>query len=66
MEFKDLAKMGVTELREEELRLRKQAMTYRFEHALGKLLNTAAPKKVRKDLARVLTRQSQLAAEQKS
>lgn len=60
MDFKELSKLDMAALKEREQGLRKEMMDMRFEAAVGKLLNTAAPKQRRVDLARVLTRQKQL------
>lgn len=43
------------EMREQEKQLRKELMEKRFEHATGKLLDTAKLKTLRKELARLLT-----------
>ena len=55
MSVKEMAKLSVLELKKREKDLRKELMDMRFEHAVGKLLNTAAPGNKRKELARLLT-----------
>lgn len=55
MDLKELTKLSVSQLRGRESELRKEIMDLRFEHAIGKLLNTGLPKQKRKELARVLT-----------
>lgn len=55
MSFKEIEKLSASELKKKEARLRKEVMDMRFEHAVGKLLNTASPRNKRKELAQVLT-----------
>jgi len=55
MALKDFKKLDMAQLRAKEIELRREIMDLRFEHAIGKLFNTARPAKARKDLARVLT-----------
>jgi large subunit ribosomal protein L29 len=55
VKLKELKELSVDELNKIEADLRKDLMNVRFEHAVGKLLDTAAPSKKRKELARVLT-----------
>ncbi len=55
MKLKELKALSVSELNKVETDLRKELMNVRFDHAVGKLLDTAAPSKKRKELARVLT-----------
>lgn len=59
---KDLEKMNVIELRQEALELKKRLAHMRFEKATGKLIDTSAPSKIKRQLARVLTKETQLAA----
>lgn len=60
MEYKDIADLSQTQLREHEIALRRELAMLVFEKASGKVLDTAAPKKKRVELARVLTRMTQL------
>jgi len=55
MKLKEIKNLSLTELKEAESTLRREVMTMRFDHAVGKLLDTAAPRKKRKELAQVLT-----------
>jgi ribosomal protein L29 len=55
MSFKDMAKLGAADLQKKEKDLRKEIMDLRFEHAVGKLLDNAAPRRKRRELAQVLT-----------
>lgn len=51
--------MTKEELKEQEGKLRRQLLDMRFDLKNGNLLNTAALKKTRKDLARLLTKARQ-------
>lgn len=59
----DIIKMNAVELRQKALELKKKLAETRFDKATGKLIDTAAPKKLRRELARVLTRETQVALE---
>lgn len=59
----DILKMNAVELRQKALELKKKLAETRFDKATGKLIDTAAPKKLRRELARVLTRETQVALE---
>lgn len=58
----DISKLNALELRQKALELKKRLAEFRFDKATGKLLDTAAPKKTRRELARILTRESQVTA----
>lgn len=58
----DLLKMNVVELRQKSLELKKRLVELRFDRATGKLMDSSQPRKLKKELARVMTRQSQLSA----
>jgi ribosomal protein L29 len=60
MRYKDIAGLSQTELNERKDTLRKELVLDRFDKASGKLLNTAAPRLKRKELAKVLTRLSEI------
>jgi len=51
---------SLSDLRKEENALREEISKLRFDLSLGKLKDTNAVKKKRRDLARVLTRTGQL------
>jgi len=51
---------SITELKKEAEKLREEIAKLRFDLSLGKLKDTNAVKKKRRDLARVLTRIEQL------
>jgi len=59
MKMKELAGKTLAELKDEEARLRKDLFDLRFQHGTRRLMDTAAVKRARKDIARVLTAQSQ-------
>ena len=52
----DIIKLNAIELREKVLELKKRLSEMRFEKTAGKLFDTSAPRKLRRQLARVLTR----------
>lgn len=56
----EILKMNVVELRQKALELKKRLAESRFDKATGKLIDTAQPKKMRRELARILTRETQL------
>jgi ribosomal protein L29 len=56
----DIVKMNVVELREKAVELKKKIAHMRFDKATGKIIDTSSPRKVRRELARILTRESQL------
>lgn len=58
----ELLKLNTVELRQKALDLKKRLAESRFNKATGKLFDTSAPKKMRRELARILTRESQLKA----
>ena len=51
----DLTALSPDELRQEEQQIRKQLLEARFDRAVGRLLDLSAPRRLRKQLARVLT-----------
>ena len=57
---KDILKLNVVELRGQALDLKKKLAQLRFDKATGKLVDTTVPGKVKKDIARILTRESQI------
>lgn|GEM_PF-4009249 len=58
----EILKLNAVELRQKAVDLKKRLAESRFNKATGKLLDTSAPKKMRRELARILTRESQLKA----
>ena len=60
MKYKEIAGMSQSELRDRRDSLRKELVLDRFDKASGKLLNTAAPRQKRKELAKVLTRLNEI------
>jgi ribosomal protein L29 len=58
----EILKMNAVELRQRAIELKKQLAEARFNKATGKLIDTSAPRKMRRDLARVLTREAQIGA----
>lgn len=60
MRYKEIAGLSQTELKERGDTLRKELVLDRFDKASGKLLNSAAPRLKRKELAQVLTRLNEI------
>jgi len=58
MKKNDLSGKTIAELKDEETRLRKELFDLRFQHGTRRLMDTASMKRMRKDIARVLTAQS--------
>jgi large subunit ribosomal protein L29 len=58
----EIFKLNSIELRQKAAELKKRLAEVRFDRATGKLVDTAAPRKMRRELARVLTRERQLKA----
>ncbi len=56
----ELIKLNALELRQKAADLKKRMAEARFDKATGKLVDTSSAKKMRRELARVLTRESQL------
>lgn len=54
--------LNAMELRQKTLEFKKRLVELRFDKATGKLIDSSLPNKMKKELARVLTRQSQLSA----
>lgn len=59
----DLLKLNAVELKYKAKEYKKTLAGMRFDKATGKLIDTSAPKKLRRELARVLTRLTQLKAQ---
>ena len=59
----EILNLNAVELRERVLELKKRLVEMRFDKATGKLIDTAMPAKMKRELARVLTRLSQIAAQ---
>jgi ribosomal protein L29 len=57
----EIMNLNTVELRQKAVELKKKLAETRFEKATGKLIDTTVPKKLRRELARVLTRESQIA-----
>jgi len=55
MKSEDVRAKSADELKEELLKLRKEAFNLRFQKASGQLENTARAKTVRRDIARIKT-----------
>ena len=55
MNAKELHDKPLTELKEEETRLRRELFDNKFKHGTRQLLDTTALQRGRRDLARVLT-----------
>jgi large subunit ribosomal protein L29 len=55
MKAEDVRAKSADELKEELLKLRKEAFNLRFQQASGQLENTARAKAVRRDIARIKT-----------
>lgn len=60
MKFKELKDTTAAELRAQEAELRQELLNLRVQQASGQLENSARLRHVRKDIARILTRISQL------
>ena len=56
----ELLNLNALELRQKAADLKRRLAESRFDRATGKLVDTSAPRKMRRELARVLTRESQL------
>lgn len=59
----EIEKLNAVELRQKAAELKKRMAETRFDKATGKLIDTSAPKKMRRELAKILTRESQLKAQ---
>lgn len=55
MNAKDLRDNSAAELKEEETRLRKELFDIEFKHGTRQLTDTASLRRLRRDLARLLT-----------
>jgi|HubBroStandDraft_4_1064222.scaffolds.fasta_scaffold64331_3 ribosomal protein L29 len=58
----EILKLNAVELRQRVLDLKRRLVEMRFDKATGKLVDTSLPAKVKKELARVLGRLSQVSA----
>ncbi len=58
----EILKMNAVELRQKALEIKKRLAETRFDKATGKLIDSSSPKKLRRELARVLTREGQISA----
>lgn len=58
----EILNLNAVELKQKTAELKKRLAEARFDKATGKLIDTSAPKKMRRELARILTRESQLKA----
>jgi len=56
----DLLKLNLVELQAKAVDLKKKLAQLRFDKATGKLVDTSSPRKLRKEVARILTRVSQV------
>lgn len=56
----EILKLNVVELREKAVELKKKIAIMRFDKATGKVIDTSTPRKTKRELARVLTRERQL------
>lgn len=56
----DILQFNASELKQKILELKKRISEMRFEKTAGKLIDTSAPAKSRKQLARFLTRLNQV------
>lgn len=60
MGYKEIAGLGQAQLKEHHDGLRKELLMMRFDKASGKLLDTTAPRRKRKELAQVMTRMTEI------
>ncbi|MEM7402628.1 MAG: 50S ribosomal protein L29 [Myxococcota bacterium] len=51
----ELTALSPDQLQQEQQQIRKQLLEARFDRAVGRLLDLSAPRRLRKQLARVLT-----------
>ena len=61
--IKDLRAKSVSELREKEAQLMKEALNLRFQQASGQLKNTARRRQVRRTIAKIQTVVAEKAAQ---
>ena len=55
MKNSDLREMALEELNQKEVDVREELFNLKFQHAIGKLENTARLKEMKRDIARVNT-----------
>jgi len=60
----DIQSLNLVELRNKAFELKKRLAELRFEKATGKLIDTSIPMKTKRELARILARESQVKASQ--
>jgi len=58
----DVRAMTDSQLKDEVLKLKKEQFNLRFQRATGQIDNTARIRKIRRDIARIKTAQTALAA----
>jgi len=61
----EILKLNAVEIRQKAAELKKRLAEARFDKATGKLIDSSSPKKMRRELARILTRETQLKEGQK-
>tara|TARA_B100000780_G_scaffold257501_1_gene207383 strand:+ start:44 stop:295 length:252 start_codon:yes stop_codon:yes gene_type:complete len=66
MKTTEVRDMSDDQLKDELVRLKKEQFNLRFQAASGQLENTAQRRSVRRDIARILTIQSERAAKQQA
>lgn len=66
MQFEELKGKSKDQLKDELLNLKKELFNLRFQRVTGELSNNARFSQVRKGIARIKTRLSQMKAEQKA
>ena len=62
MKIADVRAMTKDQVKDEILKLKKEQFNLRFQKATGQIENTARIRKIRRDIARLKTAQSQQAA----
>lgn len=60
MAYKDITGLTQAQLNEKKDALRKELLMMRFDKASGKVLDTTAPRKMRREIAQVMTRLTEL------
>jgi large subunit ribosomal protein L29 len=61
MKSEDVRRMTVDQMDDEVVKLKKEQFNLRFQRATGQLANTARVRQVRRDIARIRSRQTELA-----
>lgn len=62
MKLKEIKALGVSELRQREMELRKELFNLRIQKQIGQLENPVRSRNVRRELARVLTVAQEISA----